>query len=162
MIRGVLLGGLLAGCSSPSVLDPAPPIPSPPRATVVDEAAWAGRALLGELLPEGPGAGLGDRKLTPGTEVRLLRDATAVHVRVTASDRDVVAADGVTIAIGPVTRTLAAHEATPIPGGWRVEVALDRAQLGPSPVAVRVSRCDASSSARTPSCATWSTTIEPD
>jgi len=153
----ILLAGL-AACVEPSRLDQPVPPSTPALVTAVDEIAWASMATRGSLAE-------------PATEIRLLRTAQAVHLRIEARDREIVAGDAIEVTVGPLRKTIGASAAK-IDGtidhaidedvAWVVELALPRAQLGASPVGVVVERCEAPSADRAPVCASWSASIRPD
>jgi len=157
-VRHLILLAGLAACVEPSRLDQPVPPSTPALVTAVDELAWASLATRGSLD-------------APATEIRLLRTADAVHLRIEASDREITTDDVIELTVGTLRRKLGAREAK-LAGtidnardedvAWTIELALPRAQLGASPVGVVVARCEAPSADRTPVCASWSTSIRPD
>lgn len=161
---------LLIACASPprSALDPPPPPPSPPLATgpiaidgVLDEPAWATAAARAEL-----------RSGDVATEIRLLREPTAIVVAIDARTRALASADAIEVALGDApplrlapTGAVPAGAARVVVGtvddpvdddvGARYELRVAIAALGAAPpFAVAVSRC-------APTCATWRGSIEP-
>ncbi len=169
---------LAVGCEQQaSKLDPLPPVGSPPLtalAIAIDgrltEPVWTLTARRGTLETAG-------HEASPYSEIRLLRDATTLFVGLDAIDHELVRADAFELELGPVALTVrptgepvvptlriaAGVDGTiDVPGdedaGWRVELAVPIAALGPSPVVVRVRRCDAPEGTR---CGQWTGTLEP-
>ena len=175
LLRNTALLALVACKREPSKLDPL--IAEKPQLRIQldgewDEPAWNARALRGVF------SQADHSEARPYSEIRLLRDETHVFVGFYAADEDIRSDEAFDLTAGTLAmHVTAAGTVTPSsiraavdrdgtidnPSDddeeWVIEAAVPIAAFGPSPVAIKASRCDVTKDG-VRHCGSWESSVD--